>query len=350
MSYKILLADDSVTVQKIITLTFSDEGVDVVTVNNGDEAINRLQYLRPELVMADVSIPGKNGYDICEFVKAHPEMKETPVILLIPAFEPFDEERARRIGADYHLTKPFQSIRTLISTVKSLIERKAAPEFSIAGSGLTAIRSADRGNSEAIEVDPKRARIEELIKLSAQTASENAAENAAEDEILSELDLTRSESGQPDSLAVTEMRDEVEIIEPARDSVIEAYSTQTANGPVVMELYNSPEAMAEDLDNVLELDDISPEAISASPAPAAAVARAVSGEPRSVKPYEKDEVVSVPQSVIDEIVRRVVAQLSEKLSSEIARRIAPEVAELIRHQQLARPAARRDAENLLDID
>lgn len=122
MGYKILLADDSVTVQKIITLTFSDEGVDVLTVNNGDEALHRLQYLRPALVMADVSIPGKNGYEICEFVKTHPEMKDTPVVLLVPAFEPFDEERARRIGANQHLTKPFQSIRTLISTVKGLLE------------------------------------------------------------------------------------------------------------------------------------------------------------------------------------------------------------------------------------
>lgn len=122
MGYKILLADDSVTVQKIITLTFSDEGVDVLTVNNGDEALHRLQYLRPALVMADVSIPGKNGYEICEFVKNHPEMKDTPVVLLVPAFEPFDEERARRIGANQHLTKPFQSIRTLISTVKGLLE------------------------------------------------------------------------------------------------------------------------------------------------------------------------------------------------------------------------------------
>lgn len=122
MGYKILLVDDSVTVQKIITLTFSDEGVDVLTVNNGDEAIQRLQYMRPALVMADVSIPGKNGYEICEYVKNHPDMKDTPVVLLVPAFEPFDEERARRIGADQHLSKPFQSIRTLITTVKTLLE------------------------------------------------------------------------------------------------------------------------------------------------------------------------------------------------------------------------------------
>ena len=128
MGYKILLVDDSVTVQKIITLTFSDEGVDVMTVDNGEEAINRLQYMRPALVMADVSIPGKNGYDICAYIKGHPELKHIPVILLVPGFETYDAERGRFVGADHYLTKPFQSIRSLISTVKNLIEGKGVPE------------------------------------------------------------------------------------------------------------------------------------------------------------------------------------------------------------------------------
>ena len=121
MGNKILLIDDSVTVQKIISLTFSDEGVEVVAVDSGDEAINRLSYLRPALVMADVSIPGRNGYDICAYIKNSPELRHIPVILLVPGFETYDVERGRRVGADHHLTTPFQSIRSLIATVKSLI-------------------------------------------------------------------------------------------------------------------------------------------------------------------------------------------------------------------------------------
>ncbi|MCI0525386.1 MAG: response regulator [Acidobacteria bacterium] len=336
MSYKILLADDSVTVQKIITLTFSDEGVDVVTVNNGDEAIARLQHLRPALVMADVSIPGRNGYDICEFVKTHPDMKDTPVILLVPAFEPFDEERARRIGADCHLTKPFQSIRTLISTVKSLVERRAAPEVSITTGGLVAVHGAERQWAEAAEIDPKRAKIEELIKLSAQSP----AEGAAEDDILSEIDLTQSESKQADSLAIAEMRDELEII--GHHPIIEDHYAPTVNGPVVMDSQISTEALAGDSENVLELDDLFSEAaprplvVGVAPAPAATLA-----EP---------EIPHFPQSVIDEIVSRVVAQLSEKLSDEIARRVASEIAELVKQPRLAEPVAYPETDNLLDLD
>lgn len=126
MGHKILLVDDSVTVQKIITLTFSDEGVDVVTVGNGDEAISLLHYMRPALVMADVSIPGKNGYDICSYIRSSPELSRTPVILLVPGYEFFDEVRARAAGADHYLTKPFQSIRSLIETVKTLISNREA--------------------------------------------------------------------------------------------------------------------------------------------------------------------------------------------------------------------------------
>lgn len=346
MSYKILLADDSVTVQKIITLTFSDEGVDVVTVNNGDEAITRLQHLRPALVMADVSIPGKNGYDICEFVKTHPDMKETPVILLVPAFEPFDEERARRIGADYHLTKPFQSIRTLISTVKSLIERRPTPEISVTTGGLVAVHGADPQRSEAAEVDPKRAKIEELIKLSVQSP----AESSAEDDILPEVDLTKSESKQADSLAIAEARDELEIIsrqhDSAYDSIIEDHYAPMVNGPVIMDSQISTGSLVGDSDNVLELDDLLPEA---APPPAARPLVVGVAPPLAVAAAEP-VVAHFPQSVIDEIVNRVVAQLSEKLSDEISRRVASEVAELVKQQRLAEPVAYRDTDNLLDID
>ncbi|MGH9833590.1 MAG: response regulator [Blastocatellia bacterium] len=340
MSYKILLADDSVTVQKIITLTFSDEGVDVVTVNNGDEAITRLQHLRPALVMADVSIPGRNGYDICEFVKTHPDMKDTPVILLVPAFEPFDEERARRIGADYHLTKPFQSIRTLISTVKSLIERKAAPEVSLTTGGLVAVHGADPQRSEAAEIDPKRAKIEELIKLSAQSPSEDSAE----DDILSEIDLTQSKSQQAGSLAIAEMSDELEII--SHHSIIEDRYAPTVNGPVVMDAQISTEALAGDSDNVLELDDFLSEAAQAPVTQPLVVGIAPALAATTAEP----EAAHFPQSVIDEIVNRVVAQLSEKLSDEIARRVTSEVAELVKQQRLAEPVAYPETDNLLDLD
>ncbi len=130
MGHKILLADDSITVQKIVKLSFSDEDVEVIAVGNGELAVQQLQEIRPDLVMADVFMPGRDGYEVCQYVKTHPELKHTPVILLVHAFEPFDPDRAISVGADRHLTKPFESLRTLVATVKELIEpavEQAAP-------------------------------------------------------------------------------------------------------------------------------------------------------------------------------------------------------------------------------
>ena len=116
----ILLADDSITIQKIVNLTFSGEGIDVVTVGNGEAAVKKIHELRPALVLADIFMPGKNGYEVCDYIKNDPTLSATPVILLVGAFEPFDSGEAARVRADGHLTKPFE-IKVLISAVNSLI-------------------------------------------------------------------------------------------------------------------------------------------------------------------------------------------------------------------------------------
>jgi len=118
---KLLLADDSVTIQKVVDLTFADEGVQVIAVNNGAEAIERLEEISPDIVLADVFMPGMTGYQVCEFIKQNERLKHIPVMLLVGSFEPFDEAEARRVGADDILTKPFQSIRNLLDKVGGLL-------------------------------------------------------------------------------------------------------------------------------------------------------------------------------------------------------------------------------------
>jgi CheY-like chemotaxis protein/histone H3/H4 len=120
MATRILLADDSITIQKVVNLTFADEGIEVVAVSNGDLAERRLAEVAPDLVLADIFMPGKNGYELCESIKENPQFRNVPVVLLVGAFEPFDQAEARRVRADAHLTKPFES-RTLVETVRRLI-------------------------------------------------------------------------------------------------------------------------------------------------------------------------------------------------------------------------------------
>ena len=122
MGKKILLADDSITIQKVIELTFSDEDFDVITVGNGRLALEKLSEVRPDIVLCDIIMPEKDGYEVCEQIKTNPLHSHIPVLLLTGAFEPFDQERAARAGYDGSLAKPFEP-ETLIAKVKDLLAR-----------------------------------------------------------------------------------------------------------------------------------------------------------------------------------------------------------------------------------
>lgn len=125
MGKKILLADDSITIQKVIELTFSDEDFEVVTVGNGRLAVERLEEVRPDVVLCDIIMPEKDGYEVCEYIKKHPALGHVPVLLLTGAFEPFDQERASRVGCDGFLAKPFEP-QALIAKVKDLLAQAAS--------------------------------------------------------------------------------------------------------------------------------------------------------------------------------------------------------------------------------
>jgi CheY-like chemotaxis protein len=122
MAKKILLADDSITIQKVVELTFSDGDYEVTAVNNGAKAIQKLTEMRPDIILSDIIMPEKNGYEVCEYVKSHPEYRNIPVILLTGTFEPFDPDRADKAGCDAVVTKPFES-QSLIHKVEELIQQ-----------------------------------------------------------------------------------------------------------------------------------------------------------------------------------------------------------------------------------
>jgi CheY-like chemotaxis protein len=127
---KLLLADDSITVQKVVDLTFADEGIEVFAVSDGEQALALLDTLTPDVVLADVFMPKIGGYEVCDYIKRHERLRHIPVMLLVGSFEPFDETEARRVGADDYLTKPFQSIRQLVQKVGALLGR-AQPDESL---------------------------------------------------------------------------------------------------------------------------------------------------------------------------------------------------------------------------
>jgi CheY-like chemotaxis protein len=120
MPKKLLLADDSVTIQRVIELTFADEDIQVVAVGDGQQAIARIDADRPDVVLADIGMPERDGYEVAAHVKENPQTAHIPVLLLTGAFEPIDEARARAVGCDGVLVKPFEP-QMVINRVKDLL-------------------------------------------------------------------------------------------------------------------------------------------------------------------------------------------------------------------------------------
>jgi CheY-like chemotaxis protein len=120
---KILVADDNTNIQKMVSLAFEERGIDVIAVGNGETAVRKMPDANPDLVLADVFMPVRNGYEVCEFVKKDSRFAHIPVILLVGAFDPLDEKEARRVGADGVLKKPFVPPDPLIAMVMSALEK-----------------------------------------------------------------------------------------------------------------------------------------------------------------------------------------------------------------------------------
>jgi CheY-like chemotaxis protein len=125
VSHTLLLADDSVTIQRVIELTFADEDVNVVAVSDGDQAIAVMDKTPPDIVLADVGMPGRNGYEVAQHIRDTPRLSHIPVVLLTGAFEPIDQAKATAAGCDGVLAKPFEP-QLVIGRVKELLGKPKA--------------------------------------------------------------------------------------------------------------------------------------------------------------------------------------------------------------------------------
>jgi CheY-like chemotaxis protein len=174
MRRTILLADDSPTIRRLVTQTFADADYKIVEVNNGDAAIKTFDEVKPNVVLTDIYMPGQNGYQVCTHVRKHPELGQTPVVLLVGAFDAFDENAAKESGATASITKPFEPA-ALIDLVKSVLEAAPAPAVKTEGASETA-------KAESEKVGPREIRMheeaEDLFGLSTIFREEKPAPSA----------------------------------------------------------------------------------------------------------------------------------------------------------------------------
>jgi len=118
---RILLADDSPHAQRMGERILREEGFEVVSLTDGNAAMLRLADVDPDLILADVFLPGKSGFELCRYVKSEPRFKHVRVVLTAGLLEPFDEDEARRAGCDAILKKPFEASK-VVSTIDPLVK------------------------------------------------------------------------------------------------------------------------------------------------------------------------------------------------------------------------------------
>ncbi|MGH9873202.1 MAG: response regulator [Pyrinomonadaceae bacterium] len=363
---KLLLADDSITIQKVVDLTFVDEGVKVQCVSNGREAIAALAEFSPDVVLADVFMPEMNGYEVCEYIKQNDKFKHIPVMLLVGSFEPFDEEEARRVGANDTLTKPFQSIRRLIEKV-GLLSRNRQSEEQIPTAELPhaeepPVEKLSTAELEITTADTQplppelRHVVEEAAASQAQQTSKPAAEpemssqvyegagevlldlgdfgqgrSVLDDEFVLDIDLEESPEPSPAepafSAAAFRNRDSYRSLPKIQPSYASSYG---APATISAEPAPTTDPLAPTQEYVRVVDD-------EFEAPAVPVEAVSSVQHSSPEPSVAPTAVSVQDlspEMIDAIARRAVEQLSEKVVQEIAWEVVPQLAELLIKRQL----------------
>ena len=313
MPHTLLLADDSVTIQRVIELTFADEDVTVVAVGDGNQAVARLDATPPDIVLADVDMPGRDGYAVARHVRDTPALSRIPVLLLTGAFDPVDDAAVNACGAAGVLIKPFEP-QHVIARVRELLQNGA--------SKLSAPAAPADASPPAPAVTPASSSPPTVEIRVAPTASAPSVEDYFQrlDEAFADLNVPLQPAdtfaGQPasspqppappKSLQDTGRFVPVQLATAAKPepSPVAAPAPVKAGGPGL--------SMADAFGALLGMEH---------------------GQPAPILP-EAAPVFS--DELVEQVARKVNAEISERLIREIAPAIVSEVAERIVREEIER--------------
>jgi CheY-like chemotaxis protein len=294
--HKLLLADDSVTIQRVIELTFADEDVQVVAVGDGDQAIARLDAEPPDIVLVDVGMPGKNGYEVAAYMKHTPRLAHIPVLLLTGASEPVDRARADSLRCDGVLAKPFEP-QLVIGRVKELLGRRGRP--APPADGKAAAPAASGGAPNAAELDGYFDRLDAAFA----TMSSGRPANAPP------LDLPLSHAAAAAQ------------VDPAGGPSRAASRDERAPGPPA-----APSAAATSKPGLPPLADAFAAILAAEQAGPAS--------PAAAWPATVTIGAVVTEDLIEQVTRRVLERLSDRIVRETAAEIVTAVAERLVREEI----------------
>jgi len=318
MPTKLLLADDSATIQRVIGLTFAGLDVEVIVAGDGDEAIARIEVERPDIVLADIGMPKRSGYDVSAFVKNHPELGRIPVVLLAGAFEPVDDVRAREARCDGVLVKPLEP-QQVISTVHDLIGRANA-------ASPRAVQTVSKaGQSDVALADPFQVDRADRMEPDRMTETPVASEDTTP--------KTATGTSGPlleDLLSSTPLPDLGLVVAPFP---VDAPSASARSAPPT----NGQDVSAEPASGAVEGSKRSVVAQAFS-----AILAAENGERLVAAPLRFGSIGVSPvvtEAMVNDLVRRVVERLSEGSSEHVGslvRRVVSDVAERLVREEIDR--------------
>ena len=142
MAVNILVADDSVTMRRILELTFQGEDAQVTTVENGESAVRKASELTPDVVFADLSLSGMDGYAIASAIKSQPGLERTAVVVMASQKHPYDEEKGKASGVDDHILKPFDTQHVIDRVKQVLAKPRVMPGTARTGLAPAAVAAA----------------------------------------------------------------------------------------------------------------------------------------------------------------------------------------------------------------
>lgn len=319
---KLLLADDSVTIRKVVEMSFVDAGVEVFSTGDGEAAMQKFIEVQPDIVLVDVEMPGPNGYQICEMIKQDAATRHIPVLLLVGSFEPFDQTEAERVEADGFLTKPFQSIHDLVARVNDLL-------------GL---------NSSSPAPTPETADIEELYQNSFAETLPIQDYDTEEDPFNGTYPTEEREPSIETVFDDASLDDEmIEALRPHANGDAEPIHSAETIQTTVKDFDWTPVAetsfaeVIETPERVVD-EEIAPVASGFEPRFAFAETEPVESE--STEPVEQpvaapvDAVMEHSEEMIALITQRVVEKLSDRVVREIAQDAVPRIAEKLIREAL----------------
>jgi DNA-binding response OmpR family regulator len=320
---KLLLADDSPTIERMIRLNFEGEDIEIICARDGDRALHLFETEKPDIVLADIYMPGQNGFNVCDFVKHQNKVAPIPVILLVGSFEPFNEEEAERVKADGVLVKPLDS-NQLLETVKKLLR--------INGNESMREKVMEDKPDEIIEfIDMDDWDIPEGVTISSVSAEEEKSKMAVRSDQKLQTASTKDKSSF--------LAEESNLLDIDPISFIQNKKESTESEDLLLELptLEVTGTLLLASDNLIPVKQEEPMAEEALEKPSIPsdkeeiVAQFGSVEKISPQPIDVPTPVAyqLSEDDIDRIAQRVISHMSDRVLREIAWEIIPDLAAII---------------------